>query len=603
MAQRLKNEDLRKLLEEKGLDSTGKKEEMVKRLSLFNEQSTAAGQEGLGTAATTEVALVGAAAADQEGEGDSSESSTGTSRKEGTVEESHIPSRETIYNPMHEHKLPSRSPSKQTSHRTRTSAASSIARIRALEVEREHQQKMDLLDKRRRESLQRQEDEERQRQREEETQRFQLEREYRMAQMDLEIDKEVQLYQVKEGSRRGSQYSSEGSRGERTQNLLERPSSLKQKSVEYQVLGPPLPVPTRKPLATKNTLQSQVMETPLAATDALQTLSQALELSRLACPEPPVFKGNSLEFSQWRAAFMSLVGNKPLSADEKLNFLQKYLDGPPKEAVEGYFMLSGQEAYTEAWKVLEERYGDNVLVADSFRKKLDEWTRIPAKDPKKLRSLADFIRQCTIAMSVCPALSILDDHREIHKLVSKLPDWLACRWVREAVRIRKSEGRSYPSFKQFSVYMQEEAKIACDPLLAPSQSVVPEAEPSKSHHRHTSPRTEAAPQEVKQLKCFACQAAHEMEKCLFCKSVHDTAECQQLGSQSVEEINQFIMDARLCYGCLKPHHRVRECQQRRSCLTCHERHPSVLHSYNVQKMRRISSVEPEPESVLSQASQ
>jgi hypothetical protein len=74
-------------------------------------------------------------------------------------------------------------------------------------------------------------------------------------------------------------------------------------------------------------------------------------------------------YSRWLAAFETLIENKAIPAQERMHYLCRYLAGPAKEAVEGYFLLNDQTAYHDAKAMLHERFGDPFLVADAFRDK------------------------------------------------------------------------------------------------------------------------------------------------------------------------------------------------------------------------------------------
>ena len=118
-----------------------------------------------------------------------------------------------------------------------------------------------------------------------------------------------------------------------------------------------------------------------------------------------------------------------ISDQEKIHHLKKYLGGPAREAVSGYFLLKG-DAYNQAKNVLEMRYARSFAITEAFRDKLDQWPRVQAKDAKSLRKLSDFLNQCSAAMTDIKGLEILNDNRENRKILKKLPDWIITRWSR-----------------------------------------------------------------------------------------------------------------------------------------------------------------------------
>ncbi|KAL9985899.1 hypothetical protein ACROYT_G008353 [Oculina patagonica] len=69
-----------------------------------------------------------------------------------------------------------------------------------------------------------------------------------------------------------------------------------------------------------------------------------------------------------------------------------YMESPPKKIVEGYQFLKTDDAYTEAKKSLEKRFGHPSVVAEAFRRKLENWLKIPPRDGISLREFADFLK-------------------------------------------------------------------------------------------------------------------------------------------------------------------------------------------------------------------
>lgn len=87
-----------------------------------------------------------------------------------------------------------------------------------------------------------------------------------------------------------------------------------------------------------------------------------------------------------------------MNTSEKILYLIQYLSGAPKKIVEGYQFVQTQDAYAEAKKTLERRFGHPAVVAEAFRKRLENWPRIPPRDGIALRDFADFLKTCELAM-------------------------------------------------------------------------------------------------------------------------------------------------------------------------------------------------------------
>ena len=84
-----------------------------------------------------------------------------------------------------------------------------------------------------------------------------------------------------------------------------------------------------------------------------KTLAEQVSLSCLPPPEPAVFDGDPLKYPGWSCAFHTLIELKQIPATEKIHFLRKYLSGFVREVVENYFLLSSEDAFEEAKKLLE----------------------------------------------------------------------------------------------------------------------------------------------------------------------------------------------------------------------------------------------------------
>ena len=167
-------------------------------------------------------------------------------------------------------------------------------------------------------------------------------------------------------------------------------------------------------------------------------------------PQPQVFDGNPEAYPMWKASFSTLIDRTDiaLSGEQKMFYLQKYLSGAARSAVNSLFLVPSSSSYSSAMTILEERFGSPHLVSSAFRRKLESWPRISARDHQGLQSFSDFLQQIKVASKRYPALSILDNEFENRKLVNKLPPALAARWVESVV-----DSPSFPIFETFADFV------------------------------------------------------------------------------------------------------------------------------------------------------
>lgn len=276
--------------------------------------------------------------------------------------------------------------------------------------------------------------------------------------------------------------------------------------------------------------------------------------------EPAVFQGNHLEFADWEIDFDSYVQSEGLSGKEKLRYLKKYVNGPAKECIAGYFILNTEEAYFHARKQLKERYGRKSSVARAMREKLDRWPKIGPHDGQQLQKFSDFLSQVKSAMATVPELRILNDSQEIEKIAERLPRWLKTRWVNIVHQQRRDDDR-YPRFAEFFELIKEQADILCEPLLSQEKL-------SKEEQKGTG----------RKLHTLSTFTAKEPRWCVHCKKEgHTTDLCFKLIAKPYIDTMSFLNEHKLCYCCIGTGHRSSKCPQKLRCRKCKGEHPTCLH--------------------------
>ena len=313
----------------------------------------------------------------------------------------------------------------------------------------------------------------------------------------------------------------------------------------------------------------------------LSLVKKSVDISSLPPAKPMVFSGNPLEYPQWKSSFDLLIENKDLSPAQKFSYLQNYLCDKALKCVQGYIMFNSAEAYAEARKSLDERFGNQLEIADSFRDKLESWPKLKISDSEGLREYADFLKQCKLAMTEIRELDKLNDARELKHLVNCLPKPILTRWSRES-GLRKLETKENPVFSEYADFVMKEALLACDKTT----SIDALTSFKKEQERYNINPIESL--SAGNENVHVQSALHQLtRRCHYCKTTHshNTSDCNKVAKMTYVDQQAFFRRENLCFQCLNKGHGKQKCDTNVRCKyqSCGEQHPTCVHRYNTSR--------------------
>ena len=338
--------------------------------------------------------------------------------------------------------------------------------------------------------------------------------------------------------------------------------------------------PTQGPIAASPVnISSSNSEQQAFAT----TLAQAIHTIKLKPAEPTIFSGDPLTYLDWKVAFEGLIESGSYTSLQKLALLQQYLEGKAKNAVSSLFQIGTEEAFHEAKKKLDKRFGQPHVLSEAYLFQLEQWPLINEHDGESLEELVDFLESCKTAMKVLPELHCLNDRRENAKILEKLPLSVGNRWVQLATQIEASTMK-FPSIHQFCEFLSKEASVARNSLnkalakraISNRSSNTKQSKLQKQEQRvnalfatENSPKEKYQPRRVK-YPCMHCNLDN-----------HTTGVCFKLSKLSHTDIEKFFVDNNLCFSCSKPNHKMNECRHPEHCTMkdCGQQHLTVFHDY------------------------
>ena len=308
-----------------------------------------------------------------------------------------------------------------------------------------------------------------------------------------------------------------------------------------------------------------------------------MEAARLPTPHLLIFSGNPLDWPTRKVSFETVIEKRSMSSNEKILYLLQYLSGPPKKIVEGYQFLKTDDAYTEAKKSLEKRFGHPSVVAEAFRRKLENWPKIPPRDGISLREFADFLKTCELAMQSIEDLETLNKQHGNKQLLKILPNWVHPKW---GVKVRDYQTKygenKFPPFSAFVKFVTEIAEVQCLPVLTnlDSNFSVKEEKRRNFQRRTENRKSRDVNSLATQVKSPSDSMNGKKKACYWCGNAsHELEMCQEFVKKPINERTQFIIRKGLCLRCLVHGHMAKEnkCEKLLSCVRCKQKHPTCLH--------------------------
>ncbi|XP_068716052.1 titin homolog [Montipora foliosa] len=432
-----------------------------------------------------------------------------------------------------------------------------------------------------------------------ELERFRLEKQYALAKAEEDdalrgiLDEESKpVVQIKRKTTRDERFKS-------SPDETTVPETVKS---ETNRKSPPF-VPKASPEALRTQTSTQNREqfsnTNLALNQLISLLARQTELSslfinqqktfHLPVKEPPTFSGDSFEYPAFVTAFDSIIAAKVSAEKDKLFFLEKYTSGKANEAIKGFLATNSDTAYTEARKLLDQRFGNPVVVSEDYKKRLRNWRQINEGDSKGLREFSDFLIRCEEAMKSMKSMSELDSTQILQSISAKLPSYSGVKWCRFTHEVQ-SKDKKLVGFKDFANFVKQEAELANDAIFSPDvlKRERKKNGPPRDNNRLSKTKPQGGPDPSQSFVTSANLAKRSEQKqqpptrvrlppCPICENKHFIAKCATFNKATADERFEMLKKLHLCFSCFKTNHVSSECRSRSTCDKCSKQHHTLLH--------------------------
>ncbi|XP_072178274.1 uncharacterized protein [Diadema setosum] len=353
--------------------------------------------------------------------------------------------------------------------------------------------------------------------------------------------------------------------------------------------GPPIEPPVvhastpSRPAAAVNAVErpreDETLPYPPSERDAvfLELLQQGQQqqqrlLESVSLPQIDLerYDGNPLKFHEFWRGFENCVDQTTVSDAVKLDRLLRYCAGDVRRLLQPCLIMKASEGYHKAKSILQEKYGDPVLIADAWLRKVTEGKRISPQDRRGLGEMADEILICVRTLEAIGQRSELTSQRVLLQVTERLPYYLRARWLKVVSTARKD--RRLPSISDLVTLLQEVAKEENDPvfgrLLERDVSKTPSMKKRASSKGHRGVFTASTDDgDVKTRPCVKCKGNHTLFG------------CEQFKQLEPDERLKLAKDEKLCFNCLKKGHGANGCKVNRVCTVkgCGKKHTKFLH--------------------------
>ena len=291
------------------------------------------------------------------------------------------------------------------------------------------------------------------------------------------------------------------------------------------------------------------------------------DLTRLPKLDLPRFGGNVAEWTSFWEQFNNAVDATELPEVSKFVYLRTLLHGDAARCIEGLSLTARH--YADAVALLKERFGRRELIVVSHVQSLLNM-KATEDNTSTLRMLFDSLQTHVRSLQ---GLDITGEQYGVFLnpiILSKLPNVIRLEWARHCEK-KESDLEFLLSFIKKEIETRERSAVFVRPPADPA---------AKEKSQPRSKSTVSALQAPSRAACSVCRGAHRTEKCF------------QLTKVPLKDRRQVVLDARLCFACFSPDHRVDGCQVR--CSECRQQHHRLLCTASTRQQSSLPANGPDP---------
>lgn len=268
-------------------------------------------------------------------------------------------------------------------------------------------------------------------------------------------------------------------------------------------------------------------------------------LVKLKPIEIPVFYGEARKWISFKDLFESMVHkNRKLDNTQRMQYLKTSVKGEAEKLLMHLHAVG--DNYTEAWKLLSDRYDNERRIMQSTLETLLNLPVLYAESSKMIKNMHDTVKECIHDLKNVSVKQLI-----AFMLERKLDKETHERFLTTANQRELTELEELLSFLETrfqTLEAIEHGKGKQKPLPAPRMG-------AKLVHTAV-------------LHCAACNGTHRIN------------ECEQFRRWTISRRLECVKFKNLCYKCLSSGHNVNNCRLQVKCGVCGLGHNTFLHYGN-----------------------
>ena len=149
----------------------------------------------------------------------------------------------------------------------------------------------------------------------------------------------------------------------------------------------------------------------------------------------------------------------------RLALLVQQCKGETARVIESCTLMPPEQGYRRAREILKQRFGNELLIADLWIKKLvGQGIRTLI-----LREYADNPRTCHEALLALGSLGELQTQSNLEELIRKVPTYLQNQWRSVVYRLKNGRSPRRPTLRDVVQFVEEAAETASDPIYGTAE--------------------------------------------------------------------------------------------------------------------------------------